>query len=78
MNFEVLDELLELKPEARSAYVRHACADDHAMGAAVEAVLDEADASTFLESPAAEFALPFMQDVAVDLDSGPDGFRIGA
>jgi hypothetical protein len=64
--FEVLDEALELAPNERAAYVDRACGGDHTMGAAAAAVL-AAEASTFLDSPAAEFAAPFLRDVPLDL-----------
>jgi tetratricopeptide (TPR) repeat protein len=76
--FEVLDEALELTPEEREAYIKHACANDQAARAAAAAVLDQAEAATFLESPAAEFAAPLLRDIGVELATPTGEFQIGS
>lgn len=75
--FEVLDEALELAPTERAVYLERAFGSDHRMGAAAAAVL-AAEASPFLDSPAAEFAAPFLRDLALDVDGVIDGFQIGS
>jgi tetratricopeptide (TPR) repeat protein len=76
--FEVLDEALELEPDERVAHVERACAADHNLGAAAAAVLADAEAATFLESPAAEFAAPFLAAFPLDTDRATDGAQIGS
>jgi tetratricopeptide (TPR) repeat protein len=75
--FEVLDDALELAPDERAAYVERVCANDVAMGAAAAEVL-ATEAHSFLDSPAAEFAAPFLSDLPVDTDRASDGFQIGS
>jgi tetratricopeptide (TPR) repeat protein len=41
-------------------------------------LLADADAVTFLDSPAAEFAVPFFGEASLDVERTPDGFQIGA
>jgi tetratricopeptide (TPR) repeat protein len=76
--FEVVDDALELAPEQRAAYLQNACGSDHAMGAAAVAVLADAEVTTFLESPAAEFAAPFLRDVSLHTEGAADGLQIGS
>jgi eukaryotic-like serine/threonine-protein kinase len=76
--FKVLDEALELEPDERAAHVERAFGGDQNMGAAAAAVLANAEAATFLELPAAEFAAPFLRDLPLDLDRATDGFQIGS
>jgi serine/threonine-protein kinase len=53
----ILDEVLELEPAAREAAIARACAGDATLRAHVEAlVAADAGSSTFLETPAAEYA----------------------
>jgi len=74
--FEVLDEALELEPDERAAHVKRARDADHNIGAAAAAVLADAEDATFLESPGAEFAAPFLGDLP--LYRATDGFQIGS
>ena len=48
------------------------------MGAAAAAVLAGAQGATFLVSPAAEFAAPFLGSFLLDVDRAADGTQIGS
>ncbi|MFN2564380.1 MAG: tetratricopeptide repeat protein [Gemmatimonadaceae bacterium] len=76
--FDILDQALELTPEERAAYVERACGGDRALGADVAALLAGADAATFLEAPAADFAAPLLGDRTADVDRTESGSTIGA
>lgn len=53
---EVLQEVLDLQPQQRAAFLRRACNGDAALLAEVEALLKrEAEAGSFMESPAIAF-----------------------
>jgi eukaryotic-like serine/threonine-protein kinase len=57
----LLDEALALEAEARTPYMRRACAgDDTLFAEAVQLLQDCERASGFLEEPAAEFATPLL------------------
>ena len=50
---DLLQRALDLKPSERAAFLEHACAGDETLRSAVEAMLSrEADAASFMESPA--------------------------
>jgi tetratricopeptide (TPR) repeat protein len=76
--FEVLDEALELEPNERAAHVERVLSADQKLGAAAAAVLLDAEAATFLESPAAEFAAPFLGTFPLDADRAAEGAQIGS
>jgi tetratricopeptide (TPR) repeat protein len=63
----ILDAALELEAERRMEYVIGACAGDRELEAEARAVLAGAEGASFLESPAAEFAAPL-----VDEDDGAE------
>jgi len=71
----ILDDVLELEPGERAAAIARACGDDGALRARVEAlVAADTNASSFLETPAAEYAADVVraasQDHEADAASG--------
>jgi serine/threonine-protein kinase len=54
----IVDAALELEPGRRDGYIRSACAADRELEAEIHALLAGADAPSFLDSPAAEYAAP--------------------
>jgi serine/threonine-protein kinase len=64
----VLDGALTLPPDARAAYLDRACAGDSALRGAVVALLDGAEAATFLERPAAAYAAPVLAAAVLAAD----------
>jgi Serine/threonine protein kinase len=76
--FAAADRALELDPGAQRAFVERCVAEQPAMGAELRAVLDGADAASALESPASEFAAPFLHDAMRDDPSLADGEPIDA
>lgn len=73
--------MLERSREERAAYVEDAAGGDAALRDAVAALLADADAATFFESPALEFAAPFLAELPpdrpADLDPAAAGSPIG-
>jgi len=57
---EMLDAALELDPPAQAAFLDQACAGDPQLRADAEALLADAGAATFLDTPAAAFAAPLL------------------
>lgn len=77
----LLDNVLEVPPEERAAYLDEACADDPELRREVEAFLDaEANAPDFLEGEAAHHASAFMPDVSSSTSPDPlsPGQQLGA
>src|SRR5829696_10380540 len=56
----MLDAALELDPAAQAAFLDQACAGDPELRADAEAMLADAGAATFLDTPAAAFAAPLL------------------
>ncbi|HEY7235716.1 MAG TPA: serine/threonine-protein kinase, partial [Gemmatimonadaceae bacterium] len=75
--FNRVDRALELPTEARAADVARAHAEDPELGAAVEALLNDAEAAHYFESPAAEFAAPYLACVSGDERAATPGSRVG-
>ena len=59
----ILDVVLDLPPQERSAFLDQACADDGELRAEVEAMLAGAEADAFLKSPAVVLAAPILEGV---------------
>jgi eukaryotic-like serine/threonine-protein kinase len=75
--FEAADSALELEPAERQAFIDR-CLEDHpAIGAELKALIDAAAAASTLETPAAEFAAPLLQNRAGDDASGTSGDLYG-
>jgi eukaryotic-like serine/threonine-protein kinase len=65
-------------PEGRAAYVEHACYRDPELGAAVATMLAGAEAPSFLDAPALEFAAPLLADLPPEPDASvASGSQIG-
>jgi serine/threonine-protein kinase len=58
----IVDAALELEPERREAYIRAGCAGDRELEAEIHTVLAGADFPSFLDSPAAEYAAPLVDE----------------
>src|SRR5688572_13658925 len=70
--FEAADSALELEPAERQAFIDR-CLENHpAIGAELKALIDAAAAASTLETPAAEFAAPFLNGVELDDDVAGD------
>src|SRR5687768_5249461 len=70
--FEAADRALELEPAERQAFIDR-CLENHpAIGAELKALIDAAAAASTLETPAAEFAAPFLNGVELDDDVAGD------
>lgn len=76
--FDVLDQALDLPTEGREPFVRRACGDNTALAAEVARLLVQADSASVLDTPAAEFAAPFLRDLSFGADETASGARIGA
>ncbi|HSJ31518.1 MAG TPA: serine/threonine-protein kinase [Longimicrobiales bacterium] len=75
---ELLDAALELPPDERVALLDRACADDPALREALERLLRAHErAGDFLETPAADFATPFLPDPATLSSPLTAGTRVG-
>ena len=61
--FAAADRVLELDPAAQRAFVDRYTLEQPAAGAELKAMLDGAEHPSALESPASEFAAPFLHDV---------------
>jgi serine/threonine protein kinase/tetratricopeptide (TPR) repeat protein len=75
--FEIADGVLEQAPERRAASIAHACGGDARLCAAVSGVLNGAEAASLLESPAVEFAAPFLGELSAEHDAGPSASLVG-
>ena len=74
----ILDVVLDLPPQERSAFLDQACADDGELRAEVEAMLAGAEADAFLKSPAVVLAAPILEaEAAVDGVTALQGALIG-
>ena len=60
--FAAADRALELGPDAQRAFVDRCVVEQPAVGAELKAMLDGAAHPSALESPASEFAAPFLHD----------------
>jgi serine/threonine-protein kinase len=60
--FAAADRALELEPDAQRAFVDRCTLEQPAVGAELKAMLDGATHPSALESPASEFAAPFLHD----------------
>ena len=60
--FAAADRALELEPDAQRAFVDRCTLEQPAVGAELRAMLDGATHPSALESPASEFAAPFLYD----------------
>ncbi|HET7189911.1 MAG TPA: protein kinase, partial [Gemmatimonadaceae bacterium] len=60
--FAAADRALELEPDAQRAFVERCTLEHPAVGAELKAMLDGAANASALESPASEFAAPFLHD----------------
>jgi serine/threonine-protein kinase len=76
--FAVLDQALDLPAEGRESLVRRACEGDAALAAEVARLLAQADRASVLDTPAVEFAAPFLHDLPPEADASVSGARIGA
>ena len=74
----ILDAALELEAERRVAYVVEACAGDRELEAEARSLLAAADAASFLESPASEFAAPLLDEDEGDEDAPLDDAPVGS
>lgn len=75
--FDIIDGALDLGPEERAAYVEHVRGGDAALGEAVASLLADADAATPLETPALEFAAPFLAGLPAEPDQASSGVQVG-
>ncbi|MDP9178706.1 MAG: serine/threonine-protein kinase, partial [Gemmatimonadota bacterium] len=76
--FDTADSALELEPAERQAFLDQ-CLENHpSIGAEVKALIEAAAAASTLETPAAEFAAPFLQGVASIDEPDGDGDRSDA
>ena len=75
--FDVLDQALDLPAEGRELFVRRTCRGNPALGAEVARLLAHADRASVLDTPAAEFAAPFLHDLPPEADESASGARIG-
>jgi serine/threonine protein kinase len=74
----LLDELLDLEPGERSAYLEQACAGDAALRTDIELLLRDCDeAVDFLEQPAAEYAAPLVRHLEDQVPAPTGGMRVG-
>jgi len=75
----VVDGALDLPPAQRSEYVAQACGADHALRAAVEALLRDTPEVGFLDRPASSFVAPLISAPPNDGDNVEEtpGVRIG-
>ena len=76
--FDVLDQALDLPAEGREPFVRRACGGNPALAAEVARLLVQADRESVLDTPAVEFAAPFLHDLPPEADESAPGARIGA
>jgi len=76
--FEFLDRALDLAPDERNTYIEEARRGAPELGAAVAGLLAGADAATFLDTPAAEFAAPILSQLPADLDQAASGAHLGS
>ena len=74
----VVDEALDLAPEQRTAYVKHAFGGDHTMAAAAAAILEDGGGAGFLEAEAVEFAAPFLRSDRAAFRRSPEGLQLGS
>ena len=76
--FEAADSALELEPAERQAFIDR-CLENHpAIGAELKALIDAAAAASTLETPAAEFAAPFINGVEFNDEGGVGDIDNGA
>jgi len=74
----LLDEVLDLEPGERTAYLERACAGDAALRTDVELLLRDCDgAIDFLDQPAAEYAAPLVRHLEDQLSPPTGGMRVG-
>jgi len=74
----LLDEVLDLDPGGRTAYLERACAGDAALRTDVELLLRDCDgAIDFLDQPAAEYAAPLVRHLEDQLSPPTGGMRVG-
>jgi eukaryotic-like serine/threonine-protein kinase len=74
----LLDEVLDLEPGERTAYLERACAGDAALRTDVELLLRDCDgAIDFLEQPAAEYAAPLVRHLEDQVSAPTGGMRVG-
>ena len=71
--FDVLDQTLDLPAEGRELFVRRTCRGNPALGAEVARLLAHADRASVLDTPAAEFAAPFLHDLPPEADESASG-----
>lgn len=69
--FEIVDQALELPVERRASYLEKTCAGDASLRADVVDLLEQGDASTFLDAPAVQFAAPLIVEHAPNAPIGP-------
>ncbi|MGH7569975.1 MAG: protein kinase domain-containing protein, partial [Gemmatimonadales bacterium] len=74
---DAADEALDLAPEERVAFIERCCADDPGLGAELKALLAGADAASILESPAAAFAGPILDELGAGPDPADSQSRFG-
>ncbi|NBC16083.1 MAG: tetratricopeptide repeat protein [Bacteroidetes bacterium] len=76
----LLDATLDLPPDERVAVLDAECADAPALRQIVEALLDAATDTSFLDEAAVDFALPLLPDVATAVAPAVplEGRRVGA
>lgn len=71
--FEAADRALEMEPAERERFLDR-CLEEHPkIGVELKALIDAAAAATTLETPAAEFAAPFLHEVALNNEPGASG-----
>jgi serine/threonine protein kinase/TolB-like protein len=75
---ELLDAALELPPDERAPLLERACGDDLALREAVQRLLRAHERTgDFLESPAADYAAPFLPDLSTLGSPLVAGARVG-
>jgi serine/threonine protein kinase/TolB-like protein/tetratricopeptide (TPR) repeat protein len=75
---ELLDAALELPPKEQAALLERACGDDLALREALERLLRaHGRTGDFLESPAADYAAPFLPDLSTFASPLVAGARVG-
>src|SRR5262245_60481679 len=71
---ELLDVVLELEPDKRSAFLQQACAGDEALKSEVEKLIafDEPQEENFMDSPALQAASEFLEETSSPSRLSPD------